>query len=153
VEATFTILPLMALICAFADFGLALFRWNTFQNAVREGCRYAVTFQTTGGLGQDASIKQVVEQFAMGMVKVTDTPPKILVNYYSPSDVNTPIGSGGNIPGNIVEVSIQNVSWTWLAPISGTIVGGLYAGSPLTFSVFSSDLLGAFPVGVSSVPQ
>lgn len=152
-EATFTILPLMALICAFADFGLALFRWNTIQNAVREGCRYAVTFQTMGGMGQDASIKKVVEQFAMGMVKTTDSPPKIMVNYFSQTNVNTPIGTGGNIPGNIVEVSIQNVSWAWIAPISGTITGALYAGTPVTFSVYSSDVLGGYPVGVTSIPR
>jgi hypothetical protein len=36
-----------------------LFRWSTLQNAERDGCRYAVTFQTSGSLGQNASSKQV----------------------------------------------------------------------------------------------
>lgn len=143
----------MALICAFADFGLAIFRWNVLQNAVREGCRYAVTFQRMNGLGQDASVKKVVEQFAMGFVKTTDTPSRIFVNYYSPSDVNTPIGTGGNIPGNVVEVSIQNVSYASLAPMSGTMLGPMYGTTPVTFAVFSSDVLGGFPVGVTSVPR
>src|ERR1035437_2596577 len=43
-ETAFTIVPVFALICAFADFGLVLFRWSTMQNAIREGCRYAITF-------------------------------------------------------------------------------------------------------------
>ena len=48
-ESAFTILPTFALIFAFVDFGLLLFRWATLQNAVREGCRYAITFQTVTG--------------------------------------------------------------------------------------------------------
>jgi len=38
-ESVFTILPTFALIFAFVDFGLLLFRWATLQNGVREGCR------------------------------------------------------------------------------------------------------------------
>ena len=56
-EAVFTLLPTFALIFAFVDFGLLLFRWATLQNAVREGCRYAITFQTATGKGQDASVE------------------------------------------------------------------------------------------------
>ena len=50
-ESAFTILPTFALIFAFVDFGLVMFRWATLQNAVREGCRYAITFQTVNGSG------------------------------------------------------------------------------------------------------
>src|SRR5271169_4400259 len=110
VEMALTMLPTFALIFAFVDFGLLLFRWSTLQNAVREGCRYAITFQTQSGQGQDASIKAQVQNFAMGMVTSTDTPQHIFVNYYAPTAMNTPIpsASGGNVPGNIVEVSVQN---------------------------------------------
>jgi Flp pilus assembly protein TadG len=106
-EAAFTILATFALIFAFVDFGLLLFRWATLQNVVREGCRYAITFQTATGQGHDASVEAVVQQFAMGMVKTTDSPQDIFVKYYSTSNLNTAIGSGGNVPGNIVEVSVQ----------------------------------------------
>ena len=34
-ETVFTMLPTFALIFAFVDFGLLLFRWSTLQNAVR----------------------------------------------------------------------------------------------------------------------
>jgi Flp pilus assembly protein TadG len=152
IESALTLLPLLALIFAFADLALLLFRWSTLENAVREGCRYAITFQSTGALGQDASIAQVVQKYAMGVVKTNDSPQHIFVNYYTISDSDTPIPSGGNIPGNIVQVSVQNVSWAWLAPLSGTFgPKSLYATKPFTLSVYSSDLLGGYPAGVNSV--
>ena len=153
IEGAFTILPTFALILAFVDFGLVMFRWATLQNAVREGCRYAITFQTASGEGQDASIEAVVQQFAMGMVATTDTPQHIFVNYYAPTNLTTPIpaASGGNIPGNVVEVSVQNISWAWIAPLSGTFTGN--SRSPINLNVYSSDLLNGYPAGVNSVQR
>jgi len=152
-EGAFTILPTFALIFAFIDFGLVLFRWATVQNAVREGCRYAITYQTANGLGQDASIEAVVQQYALGFVTTSDSPQHIFVNYYAPNNLTTPIafGSGGNVPGNVVEVSVQNVSWAWIAPLSGTFVGN--SRSPITLNVYSSDLMNGYPQGVNSVQR
>src|ERR1700730_12607680 len=142
-ESVFTLLPTFALIFVFLDVGMMIFRWTTLQNAVREACRYAVTFQTSGVLGQDASIEQVVQQYAMGLVKTTDSPNRIKVKYYAPTDLSTPIASpGGNLPGNIVEVSVQAIPFAWMMPLSGTIAGPLYASSPLTLNVYSLDMLG-----------
>jgi Flp pilus assembly protein TadG len=153
-ESVFTILPTFALILAFVDFGLVVFRWATLQNAVREGCRYAITFQTATGLGQDASIEGVVQQYAMGMVTSTDTPQHIFVNYYAPTNLTTPIpaASGGNVPGNVVEVSVQNISWAWIAPLSGTF-SSVANRSPINLNVYSSDILNGYPAGVSSVSR
>jgi Flp pilus assembly protein TadG len=153
-ESVFTILPTFALVFAFVDFGLLLFRWATLQEAVREGCRYAITFQTATGLGQDASIGAIVQQYAMGLVTTTDSPQHIFVNYYSVSNLNTPIASGGNVPGNIVEVSVQNISWAWLAPLSGSFGSNAFRNTtPITLAVYSSDILGGYPVGVNSVQE
>jgi Flp pilus assembly protein TadG len=156
IEAVFTLLPTFALIFAFIDFGLLLFRWATLQNAVREGCRYAITFQTGTGLGQDASIEAVVQQYGMGIVKSTDNPQDIFVKYYTVTNLNTAVATGGNIPGNIVEVSVQGVSWSWLAPLSGSYGGGTSyyrSTTPIVLSVFSSDILGGYPAGVNSVTE
>jgi Flp pilus assembly protein TadG len=156
VEGVFTILPTFALIFAFVDFGLLLFRWATLQNAVREGCRYAITFQTQQGKGQDASIEAVVQQYAVGFVKTTDAPQDIFVKYYSPTNLNTPIASGGNAPGNIVEVSVQGVQWSWLAPLSGSYGGAVpffRSSTPITLNIYSSDILGGYPAGVNSVQE
>ena len=78
IEMAFTMLPTFALIFAFVDFGLLLFRWSTLQNAVREGCRYAITHQTATGPGQDASIEGIVRQYAFGMVTAADSPRQLL---------------------------------------------------------------------------
>jgi len=155
IEMAFTMLPTFALIFAFVDFGLLLFRWSTLQNAVREGCRYAITFQTKTGLGQDASTEAIVQQYAFGMVTTTDVPQHIFVNYYAPNNLTTPIpfANGGNVPGNLVEVSVQNISWAWLAPISGTFVGPLRDTTPITLNIYSSDILGGYPAGVNSVQR
>lgn len=155
-EGVFTILPTFALLFAFVDFGLLLFRWATLQNAVREGCRYAITFQTASGQGQDASIEAVVQQYAMGIVKATDSPQDIFVKYYSPTNLNTPIASGGNVPGNIVEVSVQGVSWSWLAPLSGSYGGNVpffRSTTPIVLNIYSSDILGGYPAGENSVQE
>jgi len=157
IEAVFTLLPTFALIFAFIDFGLLLFRWATLQNAVREGCRYAITFQTGTGLGQDASIEAVVQQYGMGIVKSTDNPQDIFVKYYTVTNLNTAVATGGNIPGNIVEVSVQGVSWSWIAPLSGSSGSGgvpfLRNTTPITLNIYSSDILGGYPAGVKSVQE
>ena len=88
-ESVFTLLPTFAFIFAFTDFGLMMFRWSTLQNSLREATRYAVTFQTNAGQGQDASIESVVQQYALGFVKTTDSPQHIFVNYYAPTALNT----------------------------------------------------------------
>jgi len=157
VETVFTLLPTFALILAFVDFSLMLFRRSTLQNAVREACRYAVTFQTSGGLGQDASISAVVQTYAMNFVTTSDSPQHIFVNYYAPTNLNTPIAPpGGNVPGNVVEVSVQNISYAWLAPLSGSYGMGVpffRDSTPLSIAVYSSDILGGLPAGVSSVTR
>ena len=160
VESVFTVLPTFALILAFVDFSLMLFRRSTLQNAVREGCRYAVTFQRQvvagSPIGQDASIQSVVQQYSMNFVKTTDSPQHIFVNYYAPTNLNTPINPGGNIPGNVVEVSVQNISFDWIAPLSGSYGMGipfLRSTTPLSIAVYSSDILGGLPAGVTSVAR
>ncbi len=152
-ESAFTFIPMLAVILFFADLGMMLFRWSTLQNAVREGCRYAVTFQTQSGAGQDSSVQQVVQKYSFGLVKTSDSPNRIHVDYYSPSNPNTAIVTGGNIPGNVVEVSVQGVSLAWMMPLSGTLASPLYATLPLTLNVRSSDILGGYPAGVSSIAR
>lgn len=150
VEAVFTLLPTFAIILAFVDFGLMIFRWSTLQNAVREGVRYAVTFQTISGDGQDLSIETTVQNNALGFVNTTDNPQTIYVAYFNPTTL-AQVTSGGNIPGNVVQVSVQGVSYGWVAPLSGGM--GLRSTTPLTLNVYSSDILGGFPVGVSTVTE
>jgi len=153
-ESVFTLLPTLALVFAFVDFGLQLSRWATLQEALREGCRYAITFQTVTGEGRNASIEAVVQQYGMGLVTTTDSPQHSFVNYCTVTNLNTPIASGGNVPGNIVQGSVQNISWAWLAPLSGSFGADAYHDqTPITLGVDSWDILGGYPAGVNSVQE
>lgn len=167
-EFAFTILPFFALLTAFFDVSFVLFSWSTTQNAVREGCRYAITFQTAPPTGatwtcngsQDNCIMSVVASNSLGLVTVGGG--LIHVNYFSQAAPNTPIAApSGNVPGNIVEVSIQSYPLNWMIPLSGTGGGGMAnttsspyrPTSPTTVNVYSSDVLGGFPAGVGSVTR
>jgi Flp pilus assembly protein TadG len=146
------LLPTLALITFFFDLSFAMFSWATLQNAVREGTRYAITFQTASGLGQDASIKQIVSTNSMGLVSSASS--LIQVNYFTQVAPTTAIASpGGNLPGNIVQVSVQGYSLTWMIPLSGTIANPYRGTSPATIAVYSSDVLGSYPAGVNSVSR
>jgi len=165
-ELAFFLMPSLALICGFLDIGMALFTWNTLQNAVREGTRYAITYQVDGTGTQVASIKDVVSTWAMGLVQASSTSttganiPYVDVNFYTPPTVANPNGSllpatagSANAPGNIVEVAVKNYPYAWMAPFSGAIGGTLtnnfYAapGSVMRIAVYSADVLGGAPVG------
>jgi len=154
-EWMLVILPSMALICFFVDVTWALFTWATIQNAVREGCRYAITFQTQTGLGQDASIENTVVQWSMGLVQAN----QVTVQYFTQSAPTTPISNTctptpcGNVPNNIVQVSVQSYPLTWLFPFSGTIINPFISSSPASISAYSYDVLGGYPAGVNSVTQ
>jgi Flp pilus assembly protein TadG len=158
-EQVFTLMPTFALIFAFFDYGLMLFRWSTLQNAVREGARYAITYRREAGLNHDASIKKRVKQYAMNMV--TDD-SKIFIDYFRyDSTINDyvritgPAAATANQPGNVVEVSVRGMSYAWLAPLSGNFfsASAYRQRTPLTLNIYSSDVMNGYPAGVTSVPR
>lgn len=142
-EMAFVILPLFAILFAITDFGFAIFIKNTFMHAVREGVRFAVTYRTFGGYGHDDSIKHVVQSQAMGMLGGSANYGKIHVRYYNPT---TFAEVPENNPGNIVEVSVENFSWGWMAPLWRT-------STPLNISARSSDRMESLPGGISPPPR
>jgi len=169
VELAFVLLPFFALLTAFFDVSFVLFSWSTIQNAVREGCRYAITFQVAPPSGatwtctghQDNCIENDVVANSMGLVTVAGG--LINVNYYAQATPTTSIASpNGNTPGNIVIVSIQSYPLNWMIPLSGTGGGGFgnYSSTgayrdqaPANINVYAADVLGGYPVGVSSVTR
>lgn len=114
VESAFVLVPLFALIFAIVDFGLAIFVRSTLQHAVREGARYAITYQLQTGMSHDESIKSVVQTNAMGFLNGDDNLAKIHIRYYDPS---TFAEVPANAPGNLVEVSVEDFTWGWLSPL------------------------------------
>ena len=163
-ELAFFLMPSFALICGFLDVGMALFTWNTLQNAVREGTRYAITYQVDGSGQQVTSIKNTVSTWAMGLVQASSTSgsgvnvPYIEVNFYTPPTTANPNGillpatGTPNAPGNIVEVAVRNYPYALMAPFSGaigaTVSTSFYAtpGTSMRVQVFSADVLGGTPV-------
>jgi hypothetical protein len=142
VEMAFAILPLFALLFGIVDFGFAIFLRSTFQHAVREGARYAVTYNTLPGMGHDASIKSIVTTNAMGLLHGTANQDKIKIRYYLP---DTLVETAANAPGNLVEISIEGYQFSWLAPLFRT-------AAPLNILVRSSDRMEGLPGGMTTPP-
>jgi Flp pilus assembly protein TadG len=117
VELALVLLPLCALVFLILDMAWAFYVKATLQNAVREGVRYAITSQTATGLGQDASVKAVVQQNAMGLLSGSGGAALINIQYYLPNTLAAVSGSNSNTGGNIVEVSVQGYSLPPLGPI------------------------------------
>src|SRR5512140_2917323 len=96
-EFAFFVLPTFAIVCGFFDLGMLLFTWNTLQNAVREGARYAVTYQTDSSGRQSTSIKNKVALWSMNFVSASATSssggPYIDVNFYSQPTTANPSGT------------------------------------------------------------
>ena len=165
-ELAFFLMPSFALICGFLDVGMALFTWNTLQNAVREGTRYAITYQVDGSGHQVTSIKNTVSTWAMGLVRASSTSssganvPYVEVNFYPPPSVGTPnpAAVANNSPGNIVEVCVKNYPYALMAPFSGaigaTVSTSFYAspGTSMRVQVYSADVLGGSPVSGTPTP-
>ena len=140
VEAGLVLVLICGLMFLAIDTGWGLFVKATLQHAVAEGCRYAVTGQTSGGSGQIASIESVVETQAMGLL--SSQLGTLSVQFYNPTTL-TPTTS--NLGGNLVEVSITNYHVTPLAPL-------LYSSNPIPVTVRATDIIEPSPGGVPPAP-
>jgi hypothetical protein len=145
VESSFVFVPLMAIVLAIIDFSMAMFMRATFQHAVREGVRYAITYQTMPGLCQDESIRQVVKDSSAGFLR--DSHDSLInITYHPPSDLSeTATGVGSNAAGNIVEVSVEDFSFGWIAPLMRT-------DTPLSITVRAADKTESLPSGTTTPP-
>jgi hypothetical protein len=139
VELALVLLPLLAIMFAIIDFSLAVYLRSTFRHAAREGARYAVTGRTASGMGQDASIRGVVQRNAMGFLDGASGASKIFIRYYNPG---TLAETQSNAGGNIVEVSIEGYTWSWIAPVMRS------ATPALTVLARSSDRMENTPGGI-----
>ena len=102
------LLPLCAMVFLILDMAWAFYVKSTLQNGVREGVRYAITSQTMTGLGQDASIKSVVQQNAMGLLAGSAGAALINIQYFLP---NTLVPVSGLNPFAALKASVAPVPW------------------------------------------
>ncbi len=140
IEMSLMIVPLFGLLFGIVDFGFAIFIRSTLQHSVREGVRYAVTYQLVSGMCQDDSIKEAVKTQAMGFLSDAAHANKIKIRYYDPTTFNEVLAPQGNSPGNIVEVAVEAYQYSWLAPL-------FWSSSPLYIHVRASDRMEGLPGG------
>jgi hypothetical protein len=140
-EGALALPPLLMLLFATIDFSIAILVKNTVQASVREGVRYAVTGQTVNGLGQDASIRTVVENNSLGFLNSSNGDNLISITYYNPSSLQAVTGLGSNAPGNIVQVQVTGLSWLWMVPYGRS-------ATPLQISATSSDIVEPNSTGI-----
>ena len=155
VELALVLTPLLALLLAIIEVSLPIFKKSTFVDAVREGCRFGITYQTTYNgtsySSQSAAIKAVVLANSMGFLNDTSN---IHVNYYLSTSPFTDVTSGGggvvpNNDGNIVQVSISGYTHNWIDPINWAYEGKSFSvtkGS-LPIIAVSADRLETLPLG------
>ena len=95
--------PLFGITFMLLDLSMVLFLRVTFQNAVRDGVRYAITGRNSPGPCQDDSIKAVVKKSALGFLNSTAAASKIHVHFINPATGAV----ANNAYGNIVEISVE----------------------------------------------
>jgi len=138
VEFSLVVIPLFGVLFLIIDLSWMLFARATLQFAVREGVRYAVTGQTMTGMGQDDSIRTVVQQDSMGILSGSSGASKIAIAYFDPN-ANL-AATSSNAGGNVVQVSVSGVNVFPMAPL-------FHSGSPLSMSAVSSDVVESSPGG------
>lgn len=142
VELALTFLPMFAIMLAIVDFSMAIFIRSSFQFAVREGVRYAVTYQTLPGMCQDASIKQAVKDSSVGFLTDPVYDSKIKVRFYDPITLVEVNGVNSNRPGNLVEIGVEGYQWSWIAPL-------WRSASPFVVNVYAMDKTEGLGPGVA----
>jgi Flp pilus assembly protein TadG len=145
-ELSFVLLPMLALFLAIVDFAVPIFLKSMFTSAVREGCRFGITYQltyngTTYG-SQTAAITAVVQGYSLNFLSGSNA-SLINVQYYSPTSPFSQLtGTGANDPGNILQVSVNSYQWTPIVPL-------WRSGAPMTISAVSADRLEGLAAGAS----
>jgi Flp pilus assembly protein TadG len=154
-EMALVITPFFALTLSIIELALPIFQKSTFTHAVREGCRYGITFQTayngTTYGSQTAAITAVVENNSMGFINSSNA-NLVTVQYYNSSTFTEVTGtSSANADGNIIVVSISGFTHNWMNPINWVSGGTTFSvtGTPLTINATSADRLESLPVGAT----
>ena len=124
------------------DVAWIFFAWASIQEGVREGVRFAVTGQVlTGYSGQDASIREVVQQYSFGFISSANAATEIGIQYYSPTTLTPLSGVGSNSGGNVVKITVSGINVRSFGPI-------WRSGTTVALAASSSDVMEGSPGGV-----
>lgn len=139
VEFSLVMIPMFGILFLVVDLAWMLFARASLQYAVREGARYAVTGQTLSGMGQDASIRTVVQQSSMGILAGSGGASKITISYFDPN--NNLTSTTSNAGGNVVQIEASAVGIFPMAPL-------FHSGSAISMTAVSSDVVESSPGGI-----
>jgi Flp pilus assembly protein TadG len=152
VEFALIMTPFFALTLATIELSLPIFKRSTFLSAVRDGCRFGITYQTsyagTTYGNQTAAIQAVVQANSMGFL----TTSNILVDYYDGVSFAKVTGNANaNADGNILQVSLTGYTHQWIAPINWLGPGSTYSvtPTPLGITAVSADRMESLPPGAT----
>ena len=108
----------MAFVLMTVDMAWIFFAWACIQEGAREGVRYAVTGQVLSKTCETASIDSVIEKYSFGFVNSKNAASAISIQYYSPTNLTTPLtGSTRNAGGNVVKVVVGPITVGTFGPI------------------------------------
>ncbi|HEY2017357.1 MAG TPA: TadE/TadG family type IV pilus assembly protein [Bryobacteraceae bacterium] len=148
IELALNLLPFMAIIFLILSLSWAIFTKASLQHAVAEGVRYAITSQTMPGKGQDASIKTVIQNNAMGLLNGNKL-SMVTIQYYTvDSSTGNLIKTNSNLGGNFVEISVEGYTASPLLPILNWRGNDGPMNSPVCFTVRASDRMEGSPGGI-----
>lgn len=110
VEFGLVLIPMLALVMLIFDVAWVIFAQATIQEAVREGVRVGVTAKTSGSCATvTCTVQNVVMQYSWGFITSSSS---VQVTYYSPSGgtLTQVTGSGADVGGNIIQVSVTGLT-------------------------------------------
>jgi Flp pilus assembly protein TadG len=156
-ELALILTPMMALLLGVVELSLPIFKKSTFMDAVREGCRYGITYQTayngTTYGSQTAAIQAVVQGNAMGFLAGSTGQNLIKVKYYLPVSPFTEVTGtpSANRDGNVLEVSVQGYTHSWIAPVAWTYGNTTFqfTNAALSINASSANRLESLPAGTA----
>ena len=138
VEGALVLVPFLAMVLLLMDVAWSIFVKATLQSAVREGARYAMAGNTSGGSGQISSVKSVVQNYSMGLLNGSKS-STIMIQFYTPDTLAI---TNSNQGGNLVVVSVVNYPFVPLAPF-------MHSAQTVYLTVRSGDRLETLPGGAS----
>jgi Flp pilus assembly protein TadG len=138
VEFALVLLPFLALVMFIVDTAWVIFAQATIQSAVREGVRVGITATAASSCSTASpptltcTIQDVVHTYSFGFVAASN----VQVTYYSTSSgtLTQVTGTGADTGGNIVQVSVSNITVKSMGAL-------LRHTSPINLAATASDVI------------
>jgi hypothetical protein len=137
VEFALLLLPFLALVMFIVDTAWVIFAQSTIQSAVREGVRVGITAVAGSGCATvTCTVQNTVQTYSFGFVKASN----VQVTYYSTSSgtLTQVSGSGADVGGNIIQVTVTNITIKSMGAI-------MRQATPISLAATASDVIESNP--------